>query len=128
MNKGKLLTRAMDLTVDTGTTGILDTVGDIAYADCREQDHISVLVNQIVDAGTVIILVEKTGDGTNWALVATLTEASFPAGANTAKEVTLSDASGMPTRATAVRARVTAVAGGGTYGATIVGAATGHHT
>src|SRR4051812_26096853 len=127
MNKGKLLARAMDLTVDTGTTGILDTVGDIAYADCREQDHISVLVNQLTDAGTITILVEKTIDGVNWALVATVTEASFPAGANTAKEVTLSDASGMPTRALAVRARVTVITGG-TYSAAIAGAATGHHT
>lgn len=127
MNKGKLLARAMDLTVDTGTTGILDTVGDIAYADCREQDHISVLVNQITDAGTITILVEKTIDGVNWALVATVTEASFPAGANTAKEITLSDASGMPTRALAVRARVTVITGG-TYSAAIAGAATGHHT
>lgn len=128
MNAGKLLARVMDLTVDTGTTGVIDTTGDIAYADCRELDHISVMVDQITDAGTCVINVEKTMDGVNWALVQSLTDASFPAGANTSKEVTLSDGNGMPTRALAVRARASAVAGGGVYSAHLAGAATGHHT
>lgn len=128
MNKGKLIQRLMDLTVDTGATGVIDAVGDIFYADVRELDHISVVVNQITDSGTVTILVEKTFDGTNWIPVATLTESSFAAGANKAVETTLSDTNGMALRALAVRARCSTYGASGTYTANVAGAFTGHST
>jgi hypothetical protein len=128
MFKGKLLHRDLDMGTDTGTTGKLDAAADNCNADIRDLDHVSVFVNQLTDAGTATILVEKTFDGVNYSLVSTLTEASFPAGANKAVEVTLSDANGMPTRAVSVRVTLSAVAGGGAYSAHVAGAAVGHHT
>lgn len=128
MNKGKLIQRLMDITVDTGATGVIDAVGDIFYADVRELDHISVVANQITDAGTVTLLVEKTFDGTNWCLVATLTDASFAAGANKSVETSLSDGNGMPLRALAVRVRCSTYAATGTYTANVAGTFQGHST
>lgn len=129
MIKGKLDTNNRIVVTDAGgTAGVLDTANDLASADVSDIDHVSIMVNQLTDNGTCTIVVSKTLDGVNWATVATLHETDFPTGANTAKEVTLSDAAGMPTRAKAIKAQLTVVSGGGVYGAFVAGAAVGHTT
>ena len=119
---GKFIYRAATPTTDTGTAGIMDANGDIVIVSVEDLANISLFVNQIVDAGTCTIVMEKTVDGTNWASVAAnLSEASFPAGNNTAKETTLSDSNGMALGAKQLRITLSAVAGGGTYTAGATG-------
>src|ERR1041384_4185508 len=108
--------------VDTGTTNLLDTAGDTMVADVRGLTNITMQVIQVNDAGTATINLEGTQDGTNWSTLATaLTEASFPAGNNTAASTSLSNAAGMPTSFKQVRARLSAVTGGGTYSVSVSG-------
>lgn len=120
ISNGKLITKDPTMVVDTGATGLLDTTADSCVFDVKDLTDIEIWVNQIVDAGTATILVEKTIDGTNWEIVATLTEASFAAGANVAKSTSLSTG-GLPLHATQLRVRATAVAAGGTYTAKVLG-------
>lgn len=102
---------------DAGVAGTLDTANDILVADVRGQENIAVIVQQIVDLGTAAISVEGSVDGITWFLLTggALTDASFPAGANTGVYLGVSDARGMALPMVQVRARLTAVAGGGTY-------------
>jgi hypothetical protein len=102
-------------TVDAGTTEQLDTTNDVAVMDVRHCTNIEVFVNQIVDAGTCTIDIERTLDGVNWDPVGQFTEASFPAGANKAQSLLLVDVNGMPLLAKQIRVKLTAVAGGGSY-------------
>lgn len=96
--------------------GLIDANAEILVVPCSDLENITVQTVQVTDAGTVTIAIEKTLDGVVWEAVgAALTEASFGAGANTAVSATLSDANGMGLRAMAVRARATALAGGGVY-------------
>lgn len=119
--KGKFIKIDGTFSVDTGTTGMLDTAADAKVFDVRDLTEISVYVDQLVDAGTCTILVEKSIDGTNWALAQSLAESDFPAGANKSKEVTLSDANGMATSAVQVRVTLSVVGGGGHYDAHVAG-------
>lgn len=112
---GKLVTASPAYTVDGGTTSLLDTSGDIAVMDVRHLTNIEIMVNQINDAGTVALEIERTLDGTNWDPLTQFTEASFPAGANKSQSFLLVDSNGMPLLAKQVRVRVSAIAGGGTY-------------
>lgn len=116
------------LSPDTGTTGLLDAVGDIAIFDVRHLTNIEVMVNQINDAGTVAIEIERSLDNTNWDPITQFTDASFPAGANKSQSVLLVDANGMPLLSRYVRVRVSAVAGGGTYTANVQGIRLEHGT
>lgn len=102
---------------DAGVALLLDTTGDILVADVSNLINVTVQVNQVNDAGTAAILIEGTIDGLAWFTLTggSLTDASFPAGNNTALALGLSDARGMSLAITAVRARATAIAGGGTY-------------
>lgn len=111
----KLTSMLPAYTTDGGTGSLLDAAGDIATIDTRHMTNIEILVNQVNDAGTCTIDIERTIDGTNWDPVGQFTEASFPAGANTAQSLLLVDANGMPLSAKQVRVKLTAVAGGGTY-------------
>lgn len=71
--------------------------------------------------GTFSIAVEKTIDGTNFALHSTVTQASFTEGVGKAFEVVLNDANGMPISAEQVRTRLTATEGGDTFTMSVVG-------
>lgn len=106
---------------DTGVASLLDTANDYCVFDVSDLENISIFVDQIIDAGTCTITVEKTIDGTNWANVATPDQTAFPTGANKSKEYALSDSNGMPLRAKQVKVTLTAVAGGGTYSAHVGG-------
>lgn len=103
-------------------TAVTLASGSINAANCQAQIDMtgmvgsSVFLDQLVDAGTVTLLVEKSIDGTNWATVVTKHETDFPAGANKSIEVTLSDTNGMPLVAKAVRVTASALSGGGVYG------------
>lgn len=103
---------------DAGVAGILDTAGDILVVDTRDLTNMTIEAIQVVDAGTAVLLIEATiDDGASWGLVTggSLTDASFPAGANTGLFLGASDARGMPLQFQQVRARLSAVAGGGSY-------------
>jgi len=116
LGNGKFITRAGTPTVDTGATGVIDAANDVMVVDVQDLVNISLFVNQLVDAGTVTLVIEKTIDGVNWTSAnANLSEASFAAGNNQAKEITLSDASGMALAAKQLRVTASALAGGGSY-------------
>lgn len=109
---------------DAGTAGILDTANDVLIADTRGLTEITVSAIQVNDAGTATLLIEASYDrGVSWALVTsgTLSEASFAAFNGAAVALGISDARGMPLHPTNVRARLSAVSGGGTYSMAITG-------
>lgn len=120
--QGKLRVNSSYLSTDTGTTGVLDTDGDVAIVDVSDLTNISLYANQLTDDGNVTLTLEKSIDGTNWApLGSALTQASFAAGANKAVEVSLSDSNGMPLRTKQIRATVSGKTGTGTYSILAVG-------
>lgn len=109
---------------DGGVAKVLDTTGDILICDVRALTNIVVSAIQLVDAGTTTLNIEASYDfGVSWALVTggNLTDASFPAGANTAVALGISDARGMQMQPTQIRARAVAVAGGGSYSMAVSG-------
>ncbi len=111
-----LLITADDFPATAIATGTMNTSTDQCIVDVSDLTNVSIFLNQIVDSGTVTIVLEKSVDGVNWATVdASTTEAGFPAGANTAVEFTLSDSNGMPTLCKQVRATCTAYGASGTY-------------
>ena len=112
---GRFFYKDATMVVDTGTTGVIETDADSAVADVSDLENISVYLNQVTDNGNATLLVEKTVDGTNWATVASKTQADFPAGANKSVELTLSDSNGMPTRAKQIRVTLSGHSGTGTY-------------
>jgi hypothetical protein len=118
---GRIIVEAATLTVDTGTTGVLDTDADAAIVDVSSLENISIYLNQITDNGNVTLTVEKTIDGTNFAPVDVIDQSELPAGANKSKELTLSDANGMPLRAKMIRVVVSSKTGTGTYSMTVAG-------
>ena len=119
--QGRFISRDATLTTDTGTTGVIDAANDVAVVDVLDLQGISIYLNQLVDLGTVSLVVEKTVDGTNWTPVATKAETDFSVGANKAIELTLSDANGMPTSAKQIRVTASALAAGGSYSMTVAG-------
>lgn len=107
---------------DTGTANLMDAVGDIMVADVRGLTNVTIMINQLVDNGTVTVNLEGTQDGTNWSTLATaLTEASFPAGANTAVATAVNSSAGMPLSFKQVRARLSVYTGTGTYTMAVAG-------
>lgn len=103
-------------------SGTISAALDQCQVDLTGMTNISIFVNQIVDSGTVTLVVEKSIDGVNWSSAnANLSEASFAAGANEAVEVTLSDTNGMPTVAKAARVTCSAYGASGTYSVTAAG-------
>lgn len=120
-SNGKPVRRDGTFTTDTGTLLVMDAANDRVVCDTQDLTHLECWVNQLVDAGTCTILVQKSIDGVNWVTIATLTEASFAAGNNLAVVTTLSDSNAMPVHAMQIRATLTAVAGGGTYSMSVFG-------
>ena len=59
--------------------------------------------------GTFDLLIEKSVDGVNFATVTALDEEDFADGANTSKELTLSDSNGMPTTAKQIKVTLTSL-------------------
>lgn len=102
-------------------TGTMSANADACVIDISDMKNVSIYLNQLTDASTVVIKLEKTIDGTNFAVLdASTAESDFPAGNNKSVEFTLSDANGMPTLAKQVKATVTAY-GGGVYSMTACG-------
>lgn len=109
-------------TVDTGTTNLMDTAGDTMTADVRGLTNVTIQTNQIVDNGTATLNLEGSQDGTNWSTIATaLTDASFPAGNNTAVATAVNSSAGMPLSFKQVRVRLSAITGTGTYTMAVAG-------
>lgn len=109
---------------DAGTAGLLDTAGDILQCDTRDMTNVTVTAIQVNDAGTATLLIEASNDdGVTWSPITggTLSEASFAAGNNLGVMLGLSDARGMPLQVGMIRARLSAVAGGGTYRLAVAG-------
>lgn len=119
---GAFIQKDATLTVDTGDTGYMDEVGDQMVVDVSDMTNISLYLNQITDDGNVTFLVEKTVDGVNWATVDSAKDQDdLPAGANTALELTLSDANGMPLRAKQLRVTLSVHTGTGNYTCGVAG-------
>lgn len=118
--KDKFTTAPGTLTVDTGTTGILDTAADQIVFDVEGLEHAVIYLNQITDAGTVSLQVDTSIDGTNWAPLATKADTDFAAGANKSIQLTNTDAHGADVTMKLVRVTVAAITGG-TYSATVCG-------
>lgn len=123
MTPAKYQYRDATLTTDTGGTGVLDAVGDVAIADVKDLQNITVVLNQLTDNGTATIIVDYTLDGTNFIpAIATKADTDFAAGANQSLVAyTLSDADGMPLVALQVKFRMTVHTGTGTYSAGCAG-------
>lgn len=119
--QGKFIDKTMTMSVDTGGTGVIDAVSDAAVIDVLDLTNMSVYLNQITDDGTVTLVVEKTIDGTNFALVGSKSDGDFPAGANKSIEIPLSDSNGMPLRAKQIRVTATVRTGTGTYSFCVAG-------
>lgn len=107
-----------------GETTIINAAGEALTVDVADLDNIVVHVIQNVDDGTVTGAIEHSLNGTSgWvALGAAVTEASFPAGADTVVERTISDSNGMSIRTGKIRFRVpTVITGTGTYSLRVAG-------
>lgn len=103
-------------------SGTITAANDACVVDVSDMTNISVFLNQLTDAGTVVLTIEKSVDGTNYAVVdASTVETDFPAGANKSIEFPLSDANGMPTVAKQLKVTCTALAAGGIYSVTVAG-------
>lgn len=113
--KGRYISKLATLTVDGDSDGLLEADADAAVVDVSDLEGISIYLDQIVDNGNVTLTVEKTVDGTNFALVDTKNQDDFPGGANKSVELTLSDANGMATRAKAIKVTVSGHTGTGSY-------------
>lgn len=112
MQTQKFITRAGQGTANA----LIDAAAEVLTIDCEDLENMSLIVEQVADAGTVILVVEKSMDGTCWIpFGANITEATFAAGANQGVERTNSDANGMPLVCKQVRVTASALAGGGTY-------------
>jgi hypothetical protein len=124
MRNGRFIHKNGTQTVEAADpkTGLIAAVGDTQIVDVQDMTHISVYLNQIVDNGTVVLVLEKSADGITWQTVdASTTEEAFEAGANTSVEFTLSDGNGMYLRTKQIRARCTAIGGTGRYTLSVSG-------
>lgn len=108
---------------DGGTAGSLETVNDAVTFDTTGLTNIEVMLNQTTDpgAGTCTILVERSIDGTNWDLIASVADTDFAAANNVSFPVSFSGTGGVPMHAKQVRARLTAKSAGGAWSACVVG-------
>lgn len=109
---------------DAGVAKLLDTQNDVLIVDVRELTNITAVAIQVNDAGTCTLLLEASYDGgTSWALITsgTLSESSFAAFNGAAVALGVSDARGMALQPNMMRARLTAVGGGGTYSFAVSG-------
>ncbi len=102
-------------------SGTISAALDACVVDVSDMTNISVFLNQLTDAGTVTLKIEKSVDGTNWAVVdASTVESDFPSGNNKSIEFPLSDANGMPTLAKQIKVSCSALATG-VYSVTVAG-------
>lgn len=108
---------------DGGTANSLETVNDAVTFDTTGLTNIEVMLNQTTDpgVGTCSIAVERTVDGTNWDLIATVADTDFVAANNVSFPVSFSGTGGVPMHAKQVRARLTAKSAGGAWSACVVG-------
>jgi len=84
--------------------------------DVSDLENVVIQAVQVNDAGTVVIDVESSIDGTVFiAEGAQIIETGFAAGANKAVERSISDSNGMSKPRKVVRLNISALAGGGTY-------------
>ncbi|SRR6266567_2119713 len=116
--RGKLIFRVGTLTVDTGTTGVLDAVSDQAVVSCDDLLNIVFVLNAVTPSTTVTAVFEMSYDGSNWLSAgANATIANF-ATVHTAYALPQSDAHSMPLPLRNGRVTLTVFTGVGafTYG------------
>jgi len=119
--RGKYLLVAGTMTVDTGTTGVLDAVSDRAVVTCEDLANIVLIGNAIVKSTTVTLVFEISYDGVNWLSAgADATIASFSAN-NTAYALAQSDAHGMSLPIKMARMTSTVFTGAGSYTFAVAG-------
>ena len=121
-SNGTLVVKLGTFQTDAGTLSILDAVNDRAVVDVEDLTHVEIWLNQLVNAGTATLVVERTVDGVNWSQVASKTDADFRAQNNDSIVLPLEGTNGMPLHAKMVRATVTVEgADGGSYSLTVSG-------
>lgn len=111
-----------DFAATTLASGTINAANDVCVVDVSDMTNISVFVNQLTDNGTLVLPIEKSVDGVNWATVdAGVVEGDFPAGSNKSYEISLSDANGMPLLVKQIRATATTYTGTGVYTIVVAG-------
>lgn len=120
---GRLIVKDMTMTVEAAdpVEGTLQADTDAAVIDVSDLTGISLYLNQLVDNGNVTLTVSKSIDGTNWTVVDTIDQTEFAVGNNVAKELTLSDANGMPLSTKQIKVVVSGKTGTGEYSLAAVG-------
>lgn len=119
---GSLIVKNGTFQADSGTLTVLDAVNDRAVVDIEDLTHVEIWLNQLVNAGTATLVVDRSVDGTNWALVASKTDADFRAANNDAIVIPLESSNGMALHAKFVRVTVTVEGSdGGSYSFTVSG-------
>jgi len=124
LNKNIFKTVASGDVVGGGANSLLDTANEVLVVDVRDLTNIVASAIQVNDAGTCTLLIEASFDlAASWALITsgTLSEASFAAFNGAAVALGVSDARGMQLQPSHIRARLTAVSGGGTYSLAVTG-------
>ncbi len=124
LNKNIFKTVASGDVVGGGANSLLDTANEIMVVDVRDLTNIVASAIQVNDAGTCTLLIEASFDlAVSWSLITsgTLSEASFAAFNGAAVALGISDARGMQLQPSHIRARLTAVSGGGTYSLAVSG-------
>jgi len=106
-----------------GETDRINAAGESLVVDVEDLDNIVAHAIQLTDNGTVTAELRHSANGTNFVKVgADITEASFPAGAGTVVERTLSDANGMSIRTKSVQLIIPSVyTGTGAYKLVVFG-------
>lgn len=104
-----------------GTASILANSKTLTV-DCADLKNITIQLVQVVDAGTVVLVTEKSLDGTYWETVdASTAEGDFAAGNGAAVSFSLSDSNGMALRCKQVRVRTTTYTSTGEYAMRVSG-------
>lgn len=119
--RGKLIVRTGTLSVDTGTTGVLDAVSDQAVVDCGDLTNIVILGNAIAPSTTVTMVFEISYDGVNWLTAGANATITNFATANSAYALPQSDAHSMPLPIKKARVTLTVFTGVGSYSFAVVG-------
>lgn len=105
--------------------GLIDAATESLTFDISEVKDIVLNLVQVTDAGTVVLVVEGSIDGTQYTAITSKADTDFSAGANIGLDVAgFSDANGMPKAYKTLRVRASALAGGGVYKALVGGHAT----
>ncbi len=121
----KLVVIAATMTVDASVAdGVLSVDADACVVDVSGLRNVSLILNQLVDAGNATLAILRTIDGTNWSTFTTAkSQADFPTGANKSIEIPIQDSNGMWLFSKALKVVLSGHSSTGTYSAVASGIA-----